>query len=80
MPWYPASGCTLEYPTALHAKIARSDGKVSRDDALSFLNETQRIYREAINMDVIIRELQAENLRLKYENEFMLRLINERDA
>ena len=80
MPWTPITGSTLEYPFALHAKIARSNGKASRDDVLDVLEQTKRIHNEAVKMDVMIRELQAENLRLKHENEFMLKLISEKDA
>jgi hypothetical protein len=78
MPWTCALGSKLEWPVKLHAKIARA-ARPSRSDVLDVLAQAQRIHTEALRMDNRIHELEAENLRLKHENEFMLRLLNDRD-
>ena len=69
-------GPKLEWPAKLHAKIARS-AKPNREDVLDALSQAQRIHVEALRMDARIRELEADNLRLKRENEFLLRVVNE---
>jgi hypothetical protein len=69
----------LEWPVKLHAKIARAT-KPSREDVLDVLAQAQRIHVEALRMDARIHELEADNLRLKHENEFMLRIVNDREA
>jgi hypothetical protein len=79
MPWTCALGSKLEWPTKLHAKIARAT-KPSRDDVLDVLAQAQRIHIEALRMDARIHELEADNLRLKHENEFMLRMLSDREA
>ena len=67
----------MEWPTKLHAKIVRAI-KPSREDVLEVLAQAQRIHEEALRMDARIRELEADNLRLKHENEFMLRILDNR--
>jgi hypothetical protein len=79
MPWVTALGKTLHYPTALHAKIARA-ARPDREDVLDCLAQVRRIHEEAQRMSVRIGELEAENLRLRHENEFMLRLVNARET
>jgi hypothetical protein len=64
-----------EWPVKLHAKIARAT-KPNREDVLDVLSQAQRIHAEALRMDARISELEADNLRLKHENEFMLRLLD----
>ena len=71
-------GSKLEWPTKLHAKIARS-AKPNREDVLDVLSQAQRIHVEALRMDARIRELEADNLRLKHENEFMRSMLSDRD-
>jgi hypothetical protein len=78
MPWTCDSGPKLEWPVKLHAKIARS-AKPNRDDVLDVLSQAQRIHVEALRMDARIRELEADNLRLKRENEFMRSMLSDRD-
>ena len=79
MPWTCAIGSELEWPTKLHAKIARAT-KPSREDVLDALSQAQQIHVEALRMAARIRELEADNLRLKRENELMLRMLSDRDA
>lgn len=79
MPWMTATGGRLDFPTALWAKIMQA-GKLHREDVMDALNEARRIHEEAISMNSRIIELEAQVLRLKHENEFMLRLVNERDS
>ena len=79
MSWACAFGSKLEWPTKLHAKIARST-RPNREDVLDVLAQAQRIHIEALRMDARIHELEADKLRLQHENEFMLRMLNEREA
>jgi regulator of replication initiation timing len=62
----------------LHARLA-SEKKPTRDDVLDVLDNTKKIYEEALRLDNRVRALIQENLRLKYENEFMIRVLNERE-
>ena len=75
MPWTNERGTTLEYPFALAAKAARS----GNEDAIAVIEATRRIFDEAMRLDALVRELKAENQRLRHENEFMLRLLADRD-
>lgn len=79
MPWTPANGDRLNFPYALWAKIARSS-KVNHDDIMKALQESQRIHNAAVDMSNRIVELEAENRRLQHENEFMIRLVNDRTS
>ncbi len=78
MPWVTASGMRLEYPYALHARIARSRHP-DRDALLDALEKMQRIHEAAQQLSARVTELEAETQRLRHENAFMLRLLSERD-
>lgn len=73
MPYKTSQGRTVEYPMALAAKAAKST-----DDAREIVDKTFSIFREMQNLDIELITLREENKRLKHENEFMLRLINDR--
>ena len=77
MPWVPAGGSQIEFPYALWAKLARSR-QIRREDVMDALQESQRIHNEAMRLSSRVVELEAEAIRLRHENEFMLRLINDR--
>lgn len=79
MPWKTATGTTLEYPLALHAKLLSAD-KRSRQDVDELMHAALQIHHEAQRMSNRIVELEQENLRLKHENEFMIRLVSQREA
>ena len=79
MPWIPAMGKQLDYPFALHAKIARCTSP-QRDDVLDVLERAKAIHDEAMRMSARICELEVENMRLKHENEIMRKVLNEREA
>lgn len=81
MPWITATGVELEYPIALHAKIIRENSikKVKFEDVMEVLHEAKKIHDEALRMSRLINDLRADNLRLTHENEFMLKLINEKN-
>lgn len=79
MPWTTAHGSQLEFPTALWAKLARAN-KPKREDVMDALQGAQRMYTEAVELSNRVVELENEVLRLKHENEFMLRLLNDRDS
>jgi len=76
MPWVPLTS-SIEYPTALHAEITRAALTTKqREKILELLNKVSRIHNVALQLESRVRELEADNLRLKHENEFMLRLVN----
>lgn len=78
MSWDTVGGTNLCFPAALWAKLTHF-GKVNREDVMDALRETQRIHSEAVALNNRVIELEAKVLRLTHENEFMLRLLNERD-
>ena len=79
MPWTTQLGRTLEFPTTLFAEIARAQ-RPNREAVLDALAFTQRLHNKAVALNTRVCELQAEVLRLKHENEFMVRMMNERDS
>lgn len=78
MPWVQSSESHLKFPHQLWAKIVNSQ-RFNRDDILDALRVAQKTHHSALDMFTEICELKSENLRLKHENKFMLRLINDRD-
>ncbi len=77
MPWVAVTGQTIEFPYALHAKVARA-ARPARDDVLALVDAAKKIHDVTVQLDARVREVEGENLRLKHENEFMLRLINQK--
>jgi hypothetical protein len=78
MPWTTQLGRTIEFPIAKAAKIARAP-RPSREDALDVIRFAQDLHNETVALNNRVCELQAEVLRLRHENEFMVRLLNDRD-
>ena len=78
MPWTTQLGRTLEFPTAKAAKIAQSQ-RPSREDALDVVRFAQNLHNEAVALNNRVCELEADVLRLRHENEFMIRLLNDRN-
>lgn len=74
MPWITTNQAKLPFPAAVWSKISREE-KIDRKDVMEALRETQKIHNEAVYLSTRVNELEAEVLRLKLENEFMLRLI-----
>lgn len=81
MTWRAVTGGELEWPTRLHAWLARcSHGDpVDWDAVMEVLHRAKKIHEEALKLDAKCRDLMNDNMRLKHENEFMLRLINEKE-
>ena len=78
MSWTTVHGSRLEFPHAIFAKLLRAS-RPSHDDIYEALDRTRRIQRAAVELSVQVSMLQEEVRRLRHENEFMLRLINDRD-
>lgn len=49
------------------------------EEIKALANAYQSLYTIATKLESKVYHLEADNIRLKHENEFMLRLINERD-
>lgn len=80
MPWTTANGHQLDFPTAIWSKIVRAGARPKHADIMEALRETERIHNEAVTLSSRVTELEAQVLRLTHENEFMLRLLNDRDS
>ena len=76
MAYTTAFGRVVEYPFALAANAVRA----GRDDVNQIVHDTHAIFSALQTADAAVITLRLENQRLKHENEFMLRLINDRDA
>lgn len=74
MTWTTSHGVRVEYPLAVTGKQPKDWDE--RDE--HYVAAYTHLHEQAMRMDMELVALRAENLRLKHENEFMLRLINER--
>ena len=68
-------GIKVEYPYRLAAAAA----KVGNDDVCKLVDHTHKIFRELQYADAQVITLREDVRRLRIENEFMLRLINDRN-
>lgn len=69
----------LHTPPLFSYKLAAHLARTGNDQVRALVAEAQKLHTTACELDAHVRTLTAENLRLKHENEFMLRLLNERD-
>ena len=77
MPWTSIHGIELDYPLALHAKIARDHKTVvTGDELLDVFNSFQKTNRMALQLDGEVRTLKEQIKRLQHENEFMLKQLD----
>jgi hypothetical protein len=75
MPHITALGHSVEYAFRVLSKPMSKCTEKNK----KFIDTYQRLFDVMIHLDNHIITLREENMRLKHENEFMLRLINERD-
>ena len=75
MAWTTSHGVRVEYPLGVTGKHLKDWDE--RDE--HYVAAYTHLLEQAMRMDMELVALRAENLRLKHENEFMLKLINERD-
>lgn len=68
-------GRVIEYPYRLMSQLAMH----KNDKLRELVSVSKCMFDEIQRLDLHISKLIEENTRLKHENEFMLRLINERD-
>jgi hypothetical protein len=71
-----AQGRKVNFPYAIAAKLVVD----CSDDVKQVVSDMHQMFTELQNLDREISILRGENMRLKHENEFMLRMVNERDA
>jgi hypothetical protein len=76
MAYKTARGITVEYPYALAAKAA----KLGNDQMNELINDTVRIFHELQYADNEVVTLREEVRRLTAENNFMVRIMENRDA
>lgn len=74
MAWKTIYNVEIEYPW----KAAGSPPGTWSPDTHAWVSRYQRLFDQAQRMEAEICGLRDENLRLKHENEFMLRLVNSR--
>jgi hypothetical protein len=78
MPWTTASGRTVDFPYPFFAELIRSPNP-SPEAVKKAVDQAHKTHMCAIELNNQVIRLQEEVKRLKHENEFMLRLINDRD-
>ena len=76
MTWTTSHGVKVEHPLQASGKQPKDWDE--RDK--KWVQKYTHLHEQAMRMDMELVTLRAENLRLKHENEFMLRLINERES
>ena len=79
MPHRTIHGREIEYTYAVAAKIHGSSHAEKSEEAKAWMRMYQSAFNELTNIDMECVTLREENKRLRYENEFMLRLVNERE-
>jgi hypothetical protein len=77
MSFRTVQGRDVEYPFEVIQKIHGSVSLLS-DDGRAWALEYQRVFDQLSNLDRECTTLRGEITRLKHENEFMLRLVNEK--
>ena len=76
MPYKTSSGRTVEYPYALAAKAQKN----GNDELRELINATVKIFSELQYADNEVVTLREEVRRLTAENNFMVRIMENRDA
>jgi len=71
-----AQGRKVNFPYAIAAKLVVK----CSDDVRQVVTDMHKMFTELQNLDREISILRGENMRLKHENEFMLRMVNEKDV
>lgn len=75
MPHVTSLGHVLEYPYRILDRPMPKWTEADKD----FVSKYQRLFNILCSVDNYVITLREENKRLQHENEFMLRLINERE-
>ncbi len=75
MTWTTSHGFKVEHPLQAAGKQPKDWDERDKQ----WVQKYTHLHEQAMRMDMELVTLRAENLRLKHENEFMLRLINERE-
>jgi organic radical activating enzyme len=75
MSYLTTNGNRVEFPYALYIKAVNTQN----DDVIDIANSTYEIFNYLQQTDTELTTLREENKRLRYENEFMLRLINSKE-
>lgn len=66
-------GRTVEYPFVIAARLTAGN-----DDQKQLVDSTHKVFRELQNLDCELITLRGEVQNLRAENQFLLKLINER--
>lgn len=72
MTWTTSYGIRVDHPWQASGKQPKDWDERDRQ----WVHKYTQLHELAMRMDMELAGLRAENLRLKHENEFMLRLIN----
>ena len=68
------------FPYQLAAKLVRDPKKATAEDIREFVSTARFLYDRMVAMEWEASGLRQDILRLTHENEFMLRLINQKEA
>ena len=71
-------GRDVKHPCELQLAASKLKPEKFREEALNYADQIREMYDSLMYAEQKALQLQQENTRLKHENEFMLRLINER--
>lgn len=75
MTWTTSNGAKVEHPWQASGKQPKDWDERDKQ----WLQKYTHLHEQAMRMDMELVALRADNLRLRHENEFMLRLINQRE-
>lgn len=80
MTYRTIQGRDVFHPYEAVTKICGNMSRSMGDDTKAWMTQYQRLFDEMVNLDRECTTLRDAKRRLEHENEFMLRLVNDRDA
>ena len=79
MPYKTIHGREVKFAYEVAVSIYGSLPRAKSEEAKAWLTAYQNAFDQLSNLDCECVTLREENKRLRYENEFMLRLVNDRE-
>lgn len=79
MTYQTIHGKEIEYNHAIALRVHGSAFNVKSKEAKAWMDAYSYTFNQLVNIDRECVSLREENSRLRHENEFMLRLINDRN-
>lgn len=76
MTWTTSHGARIDHPWQVSGKQPKDWDERDKH----WVSHYSHLHEQAMRMDMELVGLRADNLRLQHENEFMLKLINQREV